>query len=165
MNVLFWELRHFPIRRVTPLSNKLLKHGFIMEHLKSSFRKCYGWYGDLINKVKFLSRKNYMIICSFTRCSNFPTNQSLHHLYYLDTEFDIYWISEGYHGRFATYITCQQRQFTHSDTLAGSYERLHLSPGTRIQWGSCSIYCTKLSEPSFTFKCPISIEIYAWLRE
>ena len=32
------------------LSSKLLKKVHIMEHLKSSFRKCYGRYGDLLTK-------------------------------------------------------------------------------------------------------------------
>ena len=38
MNVLFWER----------LSCKLLVQGYVMERLKSSIRKFYGRYGDLI---------------------------------------------------------------------------------------------------------------------
>ena len=42
------------ILRVTRHPNKLLGHGYDKERLKSSLRKCYGWYGDLMNNMKFL---------------------------------------------------------------------------------------------------------------
>ena len=46
------------ILRARRLSSKLLnRDGYIMERLKSSFRKCYGRYGDLIQQYEvFLSR-------------------------------------------------------------------------------------------------------------
>ena len=40
------------ILRVRRLSNKLLKQGYLVEHLKSSFRKFYGRYGDLIQQYE-----------------------------------------------------------------------------------------------------------------
>ena len=44
------------ILRAAWLSLKLLGQGYIMERLKSSFRKCYGRYGDLIKHYEvFLS--------------------------------------------------------------------------------------------------------------
>ena len=41
MNVLFWGLGDFPV---------LLKQGYLVERLKSSFRKFYGRYGDLVKQ-------------------------------------------------------------------------------------------------------------------
>ena len=38
------------ILRARRLSSKLLKQGYLVERLKSSFRMFYGWYGDLIQQ-------------------------------------------------------------------------------------------------------------------
>ena len=38
------------ILRARRLSSKLLKHGYLVERLKSSFRKFYGRYGDLVEQ-------------------------------------------------------------------------------------------------------------------
>ena len=38
------------ILRARRLSSKLLKHGYLVERLKSSFRKFYGLYGDLVEQ-------------------------------------------------------------------------------------------------------------------
>ena len=40
------------ILRATRLSNKLLEQGYVKERLKSSFRKFYGRYGDLIKQYE-----------------------------------------------------------------------------------------------------------------
>ena len=40
------------ILRATRLSNKLLEQGYVMERLKSSLRKFYGRYGDLIKQYE-----------------------------------------------------------------------------------------------------------------
>ena len=40
------------ILRVTRLSNKLLEHGYVKQWLKSSLRKFYGKYGDLIKQYE-----------------------------------------------------------------------------------------------------------------
>ena len=40
------------ILRARRLSSKLLKQGYLVEHLKSSFRKFYGRYGDLIQQFE-----------------------------------------------------------------------------------------------------------------
>ena len=40
------------ILRATRLSNKLLEQGYVKEHLKSSLRKFYGRYGDLIKQYE-----------------------------------------------------------------------------------------------------------------
>ena len=46
--------------RARRLSSKLLKQGYLVERLKSSFRKCYGRYGDLIQQYE----------CSLSRMLN-----------------------------------------------------------------------------------------------
>ena len=40
------------ILRARRLSSKLLKQGYLADRLKSSFRKCYGRYGDLIQQYE-----------------------------------------------------------------------------------------------------------------
>ena len=40
------------ILRVRRFSSKLLKHGYLVERLKSSFRKFYGRYGDLVQQYE-----------------------------------------------------------------------------------------------------------------
>ena len=40
------------ILRATRISNKLLEQGYVKERLKSSLRKCYGLYGDLIKQYE-----------------------------------------------------------------------------------------------------------------
>ena len=45
MNVLFWGPGDFEV-------SKLLKQGYLVERLKSSFRKFYGRYGDLIQQYE-----------------------------------------------------------------------------------------------------------------
>ena len=40
------------ILRARRLSSKLLKQGYLVERLKSSFRKFYGRYGDLIEQYE-----------------------------------------------------------------------------------------------------------------
>ena len=40
------------IHRTKRLSNRLLEKGYVKEHLKSSLKKCYGRYGDLIKQYE-----------------------------------------------------------------------------------------------------------------
>ena len=46
----------------------------------------------------------------------FPTDQTFHQFYNLDTEHDRYWIMTGFHGAFPTGIVCQQGTLTPPDT-------------------------------------------------
>ena len=48
-NIVFLSYECF-ILRARRLSSKLLKQGYLVERLKSSFRKFYGRYGDLIEQ-------------------------------------------------------------------------------------------------------------------
>ena len=53
----------FFILRAIQLSNKLLGHGYVKERLKSSLRKLYGRYGDLIKQYEVpLSRMLHSIL-------------------------------------------------------------------------------------------------------
>ena len=49
------------ILRAMRLSSKLLKQGFLVERLKSSFRKFYGRYGDLIQQYEVTLSRNSML--------------------------------------------------------------------------------------------------------
>ena len=51
------------ILRAVRLSNKLLGQGYVKERLRSSLRKFYGWYGDLIKQYEVpLSRIKHDIL-------------------------------------------------------------------------------------------------------
>ena len=98
------------ILRATRLSNQLLEQGYVKERLKSSFRKFYGRYGDLI--------KQYEV--SLTQMLNdilWPDHiqwQPL--LIRLSTELDLYRNLSGFHRTFATGVACRQGTLTPPDT-------------------------------------------------
>ena len=54
------------ILRAARLSSKLLGKGYVMERLKSSLRKFYGRYGDLIKHYEVSSPKYYMTFWDMT---------------------------------------------------------------------------------------------------
>ena len=47
------------ILRAVRLYSKLLGWGYVKERLKSSLRKCYGWYGDLTKNMRVPSPECY----------------------------------------------------------------------------------------------------------
>ena len=95
------------ILRARRLSSKLLKQGYLAERLKSSFRKFYGRYGDLIQQCEeSLSRMlNDILILDqqwLPNQSDFPP-----------ISWPSYWawpspIMSGFNGAFATGVACQQ---------------------------------------------------------
>ena len=103
------------ILRVMRLSSKLLKQGYLAECLKSSFRKFYGRYEDLIQQYEVsLSRMlNDILILDqqwLPNQSDFPP-----------ISWPLYraWpppIMSGFHGAFATGVACQQGTLTLLDT-------------------------------------------------
>ena len=103
------------ILRARRLSSKLLKQGYLAERLKSSFRKFYGRYGDLIQQYEVsLSRMlNDILILDqqwLPNKSDFPP-----------ISWPLYqaWpspIMSGYHVAFATGVACQQGTLTLLDT-------------------------------------------------
>ena len=76
------------ILRARRVSSKLLKHGYLAERLKSSFRKFYGRYGDLIQQYEVsLSRMlNDILILD----QQWLPNQTFHQIHDLHTELDLH---------------------------------------------------------------------------
>ena len=107
MNVLFWELGDF--------FSELLKQGYFVEHLKSSFRKFHDRYGDLIQQYEVSLLPLLNDILSLTNC-DFPTNQTFHQFHDLDTELYLHRIMSGFDGAFSNGVTCQQETLTLPDT-------------------------------------------------
>ena len=103
------------ILRARRLSSKLLKQGYLAERLKSSFRKFYGRYGDLIQQYEVsLSRmlKDILILDQqwLPNQSDFPP---------ISWPWYRAWpspIMSGFHGAFATGVACQQGTLTLPDT-------------------------------------------------
>ena len=103
------------ILRARRLSSKLLKQGYLAERLKSSFRKLYGRYGDLIQQYEVsLSRMlNDILILDqqwLPNQSDFPP---------ISWPWYRAWpspIMSGFHGAFATGVACQQGTLTLPDT-------------------------------------------------
>ena len=103
------------ILRARRLSNKLLKQGYLVERLKSSFRKFYGRYGDLIEQYGVTLSRMLNDILTLTN-SDFPTDQTFHQYHDLYTELDFHRIMSGFHGAFATGVASQQGTLTLPDT-------------------------------------------------
>ena len=93
----------------------LLKHGYLVERLKSSFRKFYGRYGDLIQQYEVSLSRMLNGIPTLDH-SDFPTDQTFHQFNDLYTEFELHQIMSGFHGAFATRVACQQGTLTLPDT-------------------------------------------------
>ena len=108
MNVLFWGPGDFP--------SKLLKQGYLVERLKSSFRKflwsirgsCWAIWSNPLTNVKWHSDPWPTVTSLPIRLS---TNS--HNLY---TELDLHRIMSGFHGAFATGVASQQGTLTLPDT-------------------------------------------------
>ena len=101
------------ILRARRLPSKLLKQGYLMEHLKSPFRKFYCRYGDIIQQYEVsLSRMRNDILTN----SDFPTDQTFYQFHDLDTELDLYRIMSGFHGAFATIVASERGPLTLPDT-------------------------------------------------
>ena len=71
--------------------------------------------GILFSNIKSPSHECLMTFWPLTN-SDFPTNQTSHQFYYLDTELGLHRIMSGFHGAFATGVTCQQGTLTLLDT-------------------------------------------------
>ena len=103
------------ILRARRLSSKLLKQGYLAERLKSSFRKFYGRYGDLIQQyeVSLSGMLNDILILDqqwLPKQSDFPP---------ISWHWYRAWpspIMSGFHGTFATGVVCQQGTLTLPDT-------------------------------------------------
>ena len=80
------------ILRVTRLSNKLLEQGYVKVRLKSSLKKFYGWYWDLIK----------MTICRVNKYND--NRQSDIILFLPNSTFN--WLMRGFHKTFG--VVCWQ---------------------------------------------------------
>ena len=103
------------ILRARRLSSKLLKQGYLVERLKSSFWKYNGRYGDLIQQYE-VSLKQMLIGILILDQQWLPTNQTFHQFHDHDTDFDLHWIMSGFHGAIAMADACQQGTLTLPDT-------------------------------------------------
>ena len=97
------------------LSSKLLKRGYLVERLQSSFRKFYGRYWNLIRQYEVsLSR---MLNDILTLGQQWLPNQlDFPPISWLYTNFDLHRIMSGFHGAFATGVACQQGTLTLPET-------------------------------------------------
>ena len=97
------------ILRATRPSNKLLEQGYVKERLKSSLRKFYGRYGDLIRQyeVSLSQMLNDILWPDHIQTpywSDFVPNSTF------------YRILSGFHRTFATGVACRQGTLTPPDT-------------------------------------------------
>ena len=105
-------------------SNKLLGqvHVYVKERLRSSLRKFYGRYGDLIKHYEVpLSRMLHDILDDDNLQWHPPlirhyTNLALLLIWTLLPNLTFYLIARGFHRTFATDAVCQQRTLTLPDT-------------------------------------------------
>ena len=105
------------------LSNKLLGQGYVKERLRSSLRKFYGRYGDLIKQYEVpLSRMLHDILDDDHLQWHPPLIRhytNFWHYYWswpYNPNLTFYLIARGFHGTFATGAACQQRTLTPPDT-------------------------------------------------
>ena len=78
------------ILRARRLSSKLLKQGYLVERLKSSFRNFNGRYGDLIQQYEVSSHGCWMTFWPLTSYSDLPTYQTFHQFHDLETELELH---------------------------------------------------------------------------
>ena len=157
------------IMRATRLSNKLLEQGYVKERLKSSLRKFYGRYGDLIKQyeVSLTQMLNDILWPDHIQWQP-PTDQTL----YRTRPFTEFW--------FATGVACRQGTLTPPDTWSRPFgtcicstcwdqsfsELVVILPdyALRISLGTFSILLSTGTEPKIIWcsrwfrKPPISFE-------
>ena len=110
------------ILRAVRLSNKLLGQGYVNERLRSSLRKFYGRYGDLIKQYEVpLSRMLHDILDDDHLQWHPPLIRHYTNFwpYYWSWPYNRIWlylIERGFHRTFATGAACQQRTLTPPDT-------------------------------------------------
>ena len=104
------------ILRARRLSSKLLEQGYLAERLKSSIRKFYDRYGDLIQQYEVsLSRMlNDILILDQQGLPNQLDFPPISWPWYRAWPSPI--MSGGVHGAFATGVACQQGTLTVPDT-------------------------------------------------
>ena len=110
------------ILRAVRLSNKLLGQGYVKECLRSSLRKFYGRYRDLMKQYEVPSPEYNTTFWMMTIYSDTLHWSGITPIFHpitdlnLITEFDFLPYCERFHRTFATGAACQQRTLTPPDT-------------------------------------------------
>ena len=118
------------ILKAARLSSKLLGQGYVGERLKSSLRKFYGRYGDLIKHYKInLSNILHDILGHDHIQLQPPIDQILHEFVNLFPNWPYYKFSGGFHRTIAAGAASQQKTFTPPDIWSCPICDLHLFLG------------------------------------
>ena len=94
---------------------KLLKHRYIVERLKSSFR-FYGRYGDLIKQYEVSFSRILTDMLKLNQLQRLPDRSDFSQIDDFVAEIDIYRIASGFPTAFVTRVACQQGILTLPDT-------------------------------------------------
>ena len=125
------------ILRTRRLSSKLLKQGYLVERLKSSFRKFYGRYGDLIEQYGVtLSRMLNDILTPWPTVTSLPIRLSTNFMTFIPS-LTFTRIMSGFHGAFATGVASQP---------GNAYPSGHLVPSPILGLANAPIVETKFLE-------------------
>ena len=115
------------IPRATRLSNKLLEQGYVKERLKSSLKKFYGRYGDLIKQYEGpLSRMLNDILSHDQIQWQLSTYHTLYQSMTLLPNSIFYWLMRCFHRTYATGEVCWQGTLTLPDTWSLPIWDLHM---------------------------------------
>ena len=119
------------ILRATRLSNtcKLFEQGYVAEPLKSSLKKFYGRYGDLIKKyeVPLTNAKWQSVAWSNTMITLYRSDFILiRDIFLFLPNSTFYCHKRGFHRTFATGVTCWHGTLTPPDTWSGPIWDLHM---------------------------------------
>ena len=120
------------IPRAARLSSKLLRQGYVMERLKSSLRKFYGRYGDLINYYEVSLSQMLHDILGHDRIQWHPqlirlyTNLRTYYRTGLKYRFDLITEFWRFPLKTATGAASQQRTLTPPETWSCPIRDLHL---------------------------------------
>ena len=116
---------NFFILRATRLSNKLLEKGYVKERLKSSMKKFYGRYGDIIKQYEVpLSRMLNDILIKYN--DNLPSIRLYTKSVIFVPNSTFYRLMRSFHRKFTTGVLCWQGTLTHPDTWSRPIWDMHM---------------------------------------
>ena len=104
------------ILRARRFSSMLLKQGYLLECLKSSFRNFNGRYGDLIQQYEVSFSRMLNDILTLDQLQWLANLSDFSPISWPWTELDLHRITSGFHGAFATDVACQQWTLTFPET-------------------------------------------------
>ena len=106
------------ILRASRLSSKQIKLGYLLERLKSSFRKFYGRYWDLIQQYEVSFSRMLNDILTLDLLYWHPNQSDIPQFHDLDTDLYLHRMSSGFYGAYATGVACQQGTLDLPDTCS-----------------------------------------------